>query len=94
MPTEKERFEVLLEEVNKKFDTLTEGQQAVEQKIDNRFDELNRKFEELKHDNELAHKDILSGIKFSYADVDKRITQLEARQEGLEKRVGQLEAVK
>ena len=73
MPTEKERFEILLEDVNRKFDTLVEGHQALDQKIDTKFDELNRKFEELKHDNELAHKDILSGIKLSYADVDKTL---------------------
>ena len=43
-PSEKERFEVLLEQVRKELELVAEGYVALDQKIDRRIDELDQKF--------------------------------------------------
>lgn len=42
---EKENLEVLLEEINSKFDLVLEGYAALDRKIEVKFDELNEKIE-------------------------------------------------
>ena len=81
MPTEKERFEILLEDVSKKFDLLAEGQESICKGI-----------QDFRKENEDVHEEIKSMIKFSYATLDNRITTLETQLETFEKRITQLEA--
>ena len=42
---EKEHLEMILEDINGKFDLVLEGYAALDKKLDNRFDELNEKIE-------------------------------------------------
>jgi uncharacterized coiled-coil protein SlyX len=44
---------------------------TLNEKFDRRIDDLEKK-------NEEQHKDILAAVKFSYAELDRRITTLEA----------------
>jgi cytochrome c556 len=43
---EKEHFEILLEEMNSKFNLVLEGHAALDKKLDAKFDELNEKIEQ------------------------------------------------
>ncbi|BCG48630.1 hypothetical protein GEOBRER4_n3525 [Citrifermentans bremense] len=42
----KEHFEILLEEMNSKFNLVLEGHAALDKKLDAKFDELNEKIEQ------------------------------------------------
>ncbi len=42
---EKEHLEMILEDINGKFDLVLEGYAALDKKLDTRFDELNEKVE-------------------------------------------------
>jgi len=42
---EKEHLEMILEDINSKFDLVLEGYAALDKKLDNRFDLLNEKIE-------------------------------------------------
>ena len=42
---EKEHLEMVLEDINGKFDLVLEGYAALDKKLDTRFDELNEKIE-------------------------------------------------
>jgi len=43
---EKEHFEILLEDINRKFDIVIEGHTALDKKIDDRFNELKEEIKE------------------------------------------------
>ncbi len=42
---EKDHLEILLEDIRSKFDLVLEGHESLNRKIDNRFDELDRKID-------------------------------------------------
>ena len=42
---EKEHLEMILEDINGKFDLVLEGYSSLDKKLDTRFDELNEKIE-------------------------------------------------
>jgi len=52
---------------------------------------LNEKLDRHIDENKREHKDILAAIKFSYAELDRRITTLEAEMEDLKHRMDRIE---
>jgi len=78
------QFHVISEDVISKVQLVAEGVATLNEKFDRRFDELEKK-------NESQHKDILAAIKFSYAELDRRITNLESEMESLKHRMDVLE---
>jgi uncharacterized small protein (DUF1192 family) len=74
------RFHVISEDVISKVQLVAEGVANLNEKLDRHIDE-----------NKREHKDILAAIKFSYAELDKRITTLEAEMEDLKRRMDRIE---
>ena len=74
------QFHLISEDLTSKIQQVAEGVINLNEKIDRRMDE-----------NETAHKDILSAIKFSYAELDKRITTLENEMQDLKRRMDKIE---
>jgi len=60
------QFQVISEDVISKVRQVAEGVINLDEKLDRRIDGLDRKMEE-------NHQDVLSAIKFSYAELDRRI---------------------
>jgi len=79
------RFQIITENLEDKIKQVAEGVTNLNEKFDRRFDELNR-------DLNQKHQDVLAAIKFSYAELDKRITSLEAQVKYLDERVTRLES--
>jgi predicted nucleic acid-binding Zn-ribbon protein len=52
--------------------------------FERRFDDLNKKIYQ-------NHQDVLAAIKFSYAELDRRITTLETEMEDLKRRMDNIE---
>ena len=74
------RFHVISEDIISKVQLVVEGVANLNEKLDRHIDE-----------NKREHKDILAAIKFSYAELDKRITTLEAEMEDLKRRMDKIE---
>jgi chromosome segregation ATPase len=74
------QFHVISEDVISKVQLVAEGVANLNEKLDRHIDE-----------NQREHKDILAAIKFSYAELDKRITVLETEMEDLKRRMDKLE---
>ena len=55
---------------------------------------IRKELAELRQENELAHKEILSGIKLSYSELDTRIKNLEQGFSSLNQRLSRLEAAR
>ena len=78
------QFRIISEDVTTKVQQVAEGVSNLNEKFDRRLDELAGM-------NESQHKDILAAIKFSYAELDRRITNLEKEMEVLKRRMDKLE---
>ncbi len=74
------RFHVISEDVISKVQLVAEGVANLNEKLDRHTDE-----------NKGEHKDILAAIKFSYAELDRRITALETEMEDLKRRMDRIE---
>ncbi|MBI5746243.1 MAG: hypothetical protein HZA13_04505 [Nitrospirae bacterium] len=81
------------EETRRHFDVVSEGLRSDIRMIAEGHHLLDNNIERLREENEAAHKEILSAIKFSYAELDRRIRILEERYNSLEDRIRRLEAV-
>ena len=82
------RFQIITENLEDKVKQIAEGVINLNDKFDRRFDEMDRNFEQ-------KHQDVIAAIKFSYAELDRRILFLETelhvlktRVEEIEKRIG------
>jgi predicted KAP-like P-loop ATPase len=64
------QFHVISEDVISKVQQVAEGVINLNEKLDRRIDGLDRNIEE-------KHQDIIAAIKFSYAELDRRIIYLE-----------------
>jgi uncharacterized small protein (DUF1192 family) len=71
---------VISEDVISKVQLVAEGVANLNEKLDRHIDE-----------NQREHKDILAAIKFSYAELDKRMTVLETEMEDLKRRMDKIE---
>ena len=78
------RFHVISEDVISKVQQVAEGMTNLNEKFDRKIDGLNKKIDE-------NHQDVLSAIKFSYAELDRRIMHLETELQTLKFRVEQIE---
>ncbi len=78
------QFHVISEDVISKVQQVAEGVINLNEKLDRRIDGLDRKIEE-------KHQDIIAAIKFSYAELDRRIIYLETELQTLKHRVEQIE---
>ena len=64
------RFHLISEDVISKVQQVAEGVINLDGKFDRRLDRLDTKIDE-------KHQDVLAAIKFSYAELDRRIMNLE-----------------
>ena len=89
-----ERGEV--EEIKRHFGVVAEGLRneirQVAEGVANLDEKLDREITAFREENERAHKEILSAIKFSYAELDRRITTVEGEVSALKTRLERLEA--
>jgi ABC-type phosphate transport system auxiliary subunit len=77
-------FHVISEDVISKVQQVAEGVTNLDQKFDRRLDGLDGKIDE-------KHQDVLAAIKFSYAELDRRIMYLETELQAIKQRVDQIE---
>jgi predicted RNase H-like nuclease (RuvC/YqgF family) len=75
------RFQVIIQNLEQ----VAKGMAELNEKMDRRFEEMNRNIEQ-------KHQDVLAAIKFSYAELDRRITTLEVQLKQLDERVRRLES--
>jgi len=80
------------EETKRYFDVVAEGMEYKIQLVAEGVANLNEKMDRHIEENEAAHREILSAIKFSYAELDQRIRVLESNVQGLSTRMERLEA--
>jgi ABC-type phosphate transport system auxiliary subunit len=78
------QFHIISEDVITKVQQVAEGVVNLDQKFDRRLDGLDRNIDE-------KNQDVLAAIKFSYAELDRRITYLETELQALKQRVHQIE---
>jgi uncharacterized protein YceH (UPF0502 family) len=78
------QFHVISEDVISQVKQVAEGVANVNEKLDRRFNELKTEIQE-------TRQEILAAVKFSYAELDKRITTLEKEFLELKHRVEKIE---
>jgi len=78
------QFHVISEDLIDRVKQVAEGVVNLNEKFERRFDDLNKKIDQ-------NHRDVLAAIKFSYAELDRRITALEAEMEDLKRRMDRIE---
>ena len=81
--TEIRQLGVTVEGLRTEIQTVAEGVVTVDEKL-----------ERFRQENSAEHDEIKSMIKFSYAELDRRIGQVEGRTRNLEARVERLEAIR
>ncbi len=81
-----------VEEIKRHFDVVAESLKDEIKLIAEGHVLLNKKIDDLRKENAEEHGEILSAIKFSYAELDRRIVVLEDRFADIEKRVSRLES--
>ena len=78
------QFHVISEDVISKVQLVAEGVANVNEKLD-------RTRQELKTEIRETRQEVLAAVKFSYAELDRRITTLEAEMEDLKRRMDKIE---
>jgi uncharacterized protein YceH (UPF0502 family) len=78
------QFHVISEDVISQVKQVAEGVANVDEKLDRRFNELKAEIQE-------TRQEVLAAVKFSYAELDKRITTLEKEFLELKHRVEKIE---
>jgi uncharacterized protein involved in exopolysaccharide biosynthesis len=78
------QFRVVSESVIDQVKLVAEGVASVNEKLDRRFNELKAEIQE-------TRQEVLAAVKFSYAELDKRITTLEKEFLELKHRVEKIE---
>jgi predicted nucleic acid-binding Zn-ribbon protein len=78
------QFHVVSEGVIDQVKLVAEGVASVNEKLDRRFNELKTEIQE-------TRQEVLAAVKFSYAELDKRITTLEKEFLELKHRVEKIE---
>lgn len=78
------QFHVISEDVISQVKQVAEGVANVDEKLDRRFNELRTEIQE-------TRQEVLAAVKFSYAELDKRITTLEKEFLELKHRVEKIE---
>ena len=78
------QFHVISEDVISQVKQVAEGVANVDEKLDRRFNQLKAEIQE-------TRQEVLAAVKFSYAELDKRITTLEKEFLELKHRVEKIE---
>jgi hypothetical protein len=65
-----DEFKIILEDINEKFDTLIEGQNLLNEKLDRHIDENREEFKEVKKDILFLKKDVFE-IKKDVSELKK-----------------------
>jgi len=78
------QFHVISEDVISQVKLVAEGVMNLDEKF-------TREISGFRKENEQAHQEIMAMIKFSYAELDKRISTLEAEVQDLKRRMDQIE---
>ena len=84
--------EALAAETRRHFDVVAEGLRSDMQTIAEAHAVFSRQLDENRREQDAAHREILAAVKFSYAELDRRITPLEAVSADREGRLARLEA--
>ena len=80
-----------MEEIKRYFGVIAEGLRGDIRQVAEGHEVIRHEVHLLRNENDLAHKEILSAIKFSYAELDRRITAIEVDFNSLKQRVENLE---
>ena len=78
------QFHIISEDVISQVKQVAEGVANVDEKLDRRFNQLKAEIQE-------TRQEVLAAVKFSYAELDKRITTLEKEFLELKHRVEKIE---
>jgi chromosome segregation ATPase len=78
------QFHVISEDVISQVKLVAEG-------VTNLDEKFTREMENSRKENERAHQEIMAMIKFSYAELDRRISTLESEVHELKRRMDQIE---
>ena len=91
----KEDLQIFKEEIVHQFHVISEGVidqvKQVAEGVANVNEKLDRRFNELKAEIQETRQEVLAAVKFSYADLDKRLTTLEKEFLELKHRVEKIE---
>jgi len=97
----KRHFDVVAEDLKDEIKLVAEGYSLLSEKIDGLREEnaeehatLNKRIDGLRKENAEEHQEILSAVKFSYAELDHRIVALEEKFANIEKRMSRLETIR
>ena len=80
------------EETKRYFGVIAEGLRNEIQQVAEGVANVNEKLDRHTEENERGHREILSAIKFSYAELDQRIRAVESEVTSLKSRMERLEA--
>ena len=81
-----------IEEIKRYFGVVAEGLRSEIRQVAEGHQVIRNEIQTLREENEQAHREILSAIKFSYAELDRRITTIESEVSSLKSRMERLEA--
>src|SRR3990172_7120551 len=79
-------------ETKRYFGVVAEGLRSEIRQVAEGHEVIRDEIQALREENELAHKEILSAIKFSYAELNQRIRTIESEVITLKSRMDRLEA--
>ena len=80
-----------VEEIKRYFGIVAEGLRNEIRQVAEGHEVIRNEIHTLREENEAAHREILSAIKFSYAELDRRIRTLEEDFLALKSRVERIE---
>ena len=80
------------EETKRHFGVVAEGFRSEIRQVAEGHEVIRHEIQILREENEQAHGEILSAIKFSYAELDRRVRTLEEMALSLQARMERLEA--
>jgi uncharacterized protein involved in exopolysaccharide biosynthesis len=81
-----------MEEIKRHFGVVVEGLRTEIRQVAEGHQVIRNEIQELREQNAREHKEILSAIKFSYAELDQRLTTVEGEVTSLKSRMERLEA--
>ncbi len=81
-----------MEEIKRHFGVVAEGLEHKIQLVAEGVANVNEKLDRAIEENETAHREILSAIKFSFAELDQRMSAIEGEVTSLKARMERLEA--
>ncbi|HHF98780.1 MAG TPA: hypothetical protein ENL39_04770 [Candidatus Aerophobetes bacterium] len=85
---EKERFEIILEDLNRKMDLLIEGHRTLDQKIDRIADGLRQEMHQMRGELQAEIIGVRDGLKEEVHKTREELTEeIKKREEGLKKEI-------